>query len=254
MDHDLLRGFLEERISDRRVLKLISTWLRAGVLEGSTLLHPETGSPQGGPLSPLLSNVYLHQFDRRWKRECWRLGVEIRYADDAVILCPTRERALSALEALRSILASLGLELAEEKTRLVDLGERGQGFDFLGFHHRRVESFRRKGRYFCARWPSKQAVRAAKDRIRFLTDRRLLFRPMGEVVRNLNRFLVGWQGFFCRGNSTQVFKHLDYFVLERMARFLSKRHGHSGNGYGLRILYESGYGALHRLVGTVRYG
>lgn len=254
LDHDLLLRLLRERISDRRVLKLISTWLRAGVLEGSTLLHPESGSPQGGPLSPLLSNVYLHQLDRRWRRDCWRLGVVVRYADDAVVLCPTGERARVALEALRSILASLGLELAEAKTRLVDLGERGQGFDFLGFHFRKVESFRRKGRYFCARWPSKRAVSAAKERIRFLTDRRLLLLPTGDVVRNLNRFLVGWQTFFCRGNSTRVFDHVDRFVLDRMARFLSKKHGRSGLRYGWMILSRSGYLGLHRLVGTVRYG
>ena len=254
MDHDLLLGFLEERISDRRVLKLVSAWLRAGVLEGATLRHPETGSPQGGPLSPLLSNVYLHQLDRRWRRECWRLGVEVRYADDAVILCPTRERAQAALEALRSILADLGLELAEDKTRLVDLGERGQGFDFLGFHVRKVASFRRKGRSFCARWPSKQAVQAAKSRIRSLTDRRLLLLPVDDVVRNLNRFLVGWQTFFCRGNSTEVFDHVDRFVRDRMARFLSKKHGRSGLRYGYGILARSGNLGLHRLVGTVRNG
>jgi RNA-directed DNA polymerase len=170
------------------------------------------------------------------------------------LLCSTRDRARASLEALRSILADLGLELAEEKTRVVDLEERGEGFDFLGFHFRKVESLRRKGRYFCARWPSKRAVGAAKERIRFLTERRLLLLPVGDVVRNLNRFLVGWQTFFCRGNSTEVFDHLDRFVRDRMARFLSRKHGRSGLRYGNMILARSGNLGLHRLVGTVRHG
>ena len=150
----VLRSALEERISDRRMLALLMGWLRAGVWTGQALIRPETGTVQGGVISPLMANVVLHRLDRIWVERYWRLGKIVRYADDLVVLCPTRERAGQALAALAEILGGLGLALAPAKTSLVDLREPKAGFDFLGFHHRRVESFTRKGRYFLARWPS----------------------------------------------------------------------------------------------------
>lgn len=254
LDHDRLLEFLQKRISDRRVLKLISAWLRAGVWEGGIVSHPETGSSQGGPLSPVLANVYLHRLDVWWRQECWQLGALVRYGDDLLVLCPTKQRAEAALQALRTILASLGLALTEAKVQMVDLKDKGQGIDFLSFHHRRVESFTRKGRYFCARWPSAKAVTRAKDRVRELTARRLLPLPVEGVVRNVNEFLRGWRNYFGQGNSTTVFHDLDRFVVERIARFISKKHGHSGNGYGYLVLKRNDYLGLRWLVGTVRSG
>jgi RNA-directed DNA polymerase len=105
---EVLLDALRERISDRRVLRLIVGWLKAGVLAEGALLNPETGTPQGGVLSPLLANVVLHRLDRQWQAECRRLGVMVRYADDLVFLCPTKERAEAALAALEEILAALG--------------------------------------------------------------------------------------------------------------------------------------------------
>jgi RNA-directed DNA polymerase len=251
---EVLREALEERISDRRVLKLVMGWLQAGVWTGETVLHPEAGTPQGGVASPLLANVVLHRLDRAWHEHHRRLGVLVRYADDLVLLCPTKERAGTALAALTEILTGLGLTLASVKTRVVDLRAPGAGFDFLGFHHRRVESFTRKGKYFCARWPSERAVRAAKQRIRAQTHRRWNLLPVGEVVSRLNRFLRGWRNYFCHGNSTRVFHHLDRFTMERVARFVSDKHGHRGRNYGLRVLIDhDGLGVL-RLVGSVRNG
>lgn len=251
---DVLRAALEERISDRRVLALIMGWLRAGVMAGETLLHPESGTPQGGVASPLLANVVLHRLDRIWAKRFLRLGVLVRYADDLVVLCPTKERADAALAALAEILAELGLSLAAAKTHVVDLRVSGVGFDFLGFHHRRVESFTRKGRYFCARWPSERAVRRARERIRSHTARRWLLLDVESIVVRLNRFLVGWRGYFAYGNSTTVFHDLDEFVAERMARFISNKHGHHGRNYGLRVLIDHDYLGLTRLVGSVRHG
>ena len=147
----------------------------------------------------------------------------------------------------------LGLELNDAKTRLVDL-RAGEGFDFLGFHLRQVESFTRKGRVFFARWPSTSAVREARSRIRALTQRSRLRFPVHEVVGDLNRFLVGWRNYFRHGNSTMVFNGLDRFVMERMARFISKKHGRSGRGYGLLVLIDHHYLGLQRLVGSVRSG
>ena len=237
-----------------RMLALLMGWLRAGVWTGQALIRPETGTAQGGVISPLMANVVLHRLDRIWAERYWRLGRIVRYADDLVVLCPTRERAGQALAALAEILAGLGLALAPAKTSLVDLREPKAGFDFLGFHHRRVESFTRKGRYFCARWPSDRAVARAKDRIRAHTARRLLRLPVEDIVSHLNLFLAGWRGYFRHGNSTTVFHDLDRFAEERLARFISGKHGRHGRGYGLRVLIGHDYLGLVRLVGSVRHG
>ena len=251
---EVLRSALEERISDRRVLGLLMGWLRAGVWTGESLIHPESGTPQGGVISPLMANAVLHRLDRTWQERHRRLGFLVRYADDLVILSPTKERAEQALAVLAGILAELGLSLAPAKTSLVDLREPKAGFTFLGFHHRRVESFTRKGRFFCARWPSERAVRRAKERIRSHTDRRWLLLPVETIVERLNLFLVGWRGYFAYGNSTTVFHDLDEFVTERMARFVTKKHGYHGRNFGLMILRDHDNLGLKRLVGSVRHG
>lgn len=251
---EVLRQALAERISDRKVLGLIMGWLRAGVWAGETLLHPESGTPQGGVISPLLANVVLHRLDRTWASQHRRLGVLVRYADDLVVLCPTKERADAALRALTEVLADLGLSLAGAKTHVVDLREPRSGFDFLGFHHRRVRSFTGRGRLFCARWPSERAVRRARARIRDLTDRRLLSWPVAWVVEGLNRFLRGWRGYFRRGHSAAVFHDLDQFVTERVARFISKKHGHHGRNFGLMVLRDHDRLGLVALSGSVRTG
>jgi RNA-directed DNA polymerase len=245
---------LEERISDGRVLRLIMGWLRAGVWTGETLIHPQSGTPQGGVISPLIANAVLHRLDRIWAQQYWRLGVLCRYADDLVVLCPTKERADLALAALAEILAGLGLSLADAKTHVVDLREPKAGFDFLGFQHRRVESFTRKGRWFCARWPSTRAVKRAKERIRSHTARWWLMLTVGYVVERLNEFLVGWRGYFAKGNSTKVFHDLDEFVVERVARFISNKHGHHGRNYGLRVLIDHNGLGIVRLTGSIKHG
>ncbi len=250
---EVLRSALEERISDRRMVKLLMGWLRAGIWTGETLIHPETGTAQGGVISPLMANVVLHRLDRRWQQDHRRLGQIIRFADDLVILSPTRERAEEALAVLTGILTGLGLSLAPAKTSLVNLREAKSSFTFLGFHHRRVESFTRKGRHFLSRWPSDRSVGRAKDRIRLHTDRRWLMLPVEDVVRNLNRFLIGWRGYFRYGNSTTVFHDLDQFTMERLARFISNKHGHHGRRYGLRVLIDHECLGLVRLVGSVRH-
>ena len=142
--HDALMHAVEERISDRAVLRLLRSMLRAGVLEDGTVRRPVTGAAQGGVISPLLANVYLHRIDRMWAAR--EHGVLVRFADDLLVMCRSRAQAEAALQRLRTLLAALGLQPKEAKTRIVHLQVDGEGFDFLGFHHRMVRSRPRDGR------------------------------------------------------------------------------------------------------------
>src|SRR6266498_3049205 len=181
--HDRLVAAVEERICDRKLLKLMRALLRAGVMEQGAVRRSVSGTPQGGVVSPLLCNVYLHRLDRVWRtRGC---GVLVRYADDLVVMCRTEAEAERALAALGAVLAELGLELKEAKTRIVHLCEGGEGLDFLGFHHRWVRARGPRVRHvtFLARWPSRTAMQHARDRVRELTAHERLLLPSSRSCR-----------------------------------------------------------------------
>ena len=182
--------------------------LRAGVMEHGAVTSRTAGTPQGGVISPLLANVYLHRLDQQWQTA--GAGVLVRYADDLVAMCKNRREADHALAALTALLASLGLEPKPAKTRIVHLQEGGEGLDFLGFHHRWVRSRDPRFRHVCflARWPSRQAMQRARERVRELTARDRLRWPVEQVVQDLNRFLRGWAGYFRYGNSTVQFDQI----------------------------------------------
>ena len=153
IDHDLLMKLVEQRIYDRRVLKLLRQWLKAGVLDGGELLPSDQGVPQGGVISSVLANVVLHELDRLWEDRCSQLGQLIRYADDAVVLCRTEAQAREALWRVGIILTRLKLTLHPTKTQVVYVGDGRQGFDFLGFHCRKVESWKDRKYRYLQRWP-----------------------------------------------------------------------------------------------------
>ena len=202
--HDRLMTAIGERVADQSVLKLIRQILRAGVMQDGQVRREVTGAAQGGPVSPLLCNVYLHRIDREWNER--EHGVIVRFADDALVMCRTRQQAEAALARLRALLAELGLEPKEAKTAIIHLEEDGPGMDFLGFHHRLVRSRRVRGNksvVFLARWPADKAMQHAQDRIREITDRSRLLLPVETVVAELNVFLTGWAGYFRFGNSTR---------------------------------------------------
>jgi group II intron reverse transcriptase/maturase len=251
--HSGLMQAIEERVCDRAVLSLLRRMLRAGVMDGGSLRRSATGAPQGGVISPLLCNVYLHRLDRAWSTEPH--GVLVRFADDAVVMCQTRQQADAALARLTVLLAGLGLEPKAAKTRIVHLAEGEEGFDFLGFRHRLVRGWTPKSAHltFLARWPARKAVQRARDRIRELTGRKWLWMPVEDIVRDLNMFLRGWAGYFRYGNSARVLGQIRNFAFMRLAIWMSKK----GNrrrawGWGIKqLLLSPNQLGLISLDGTV---
>jgi RNA-directed DNA polymerase len=233
--HDGLMAAIEERVVDRKLLRLVRGMLRAGVMEHGALRRRDAGTPQGGVISPLLANVYLHRLDRQWQNA--GDGVLVRYADDLVVLCKNRRQAIGALDALTAILAGLGLEPKPAKTRIVHLAEGGEGLDFLGFHHRWVRARDPRFRHVCflARWPSRQAMQRARERVRELTARDRLRWPVERTVQDLNRFLRGWAGYFRYGNSTVQFDQIIRHADRRLALLIAKRHQQPWR-YGRQVL------------------
>jgi group II intron reverse transcriptase/maturase len=236
--HSGLMSAVEERICDRGILGLLRAFLRAGVMQDGALRKPVSGTPQGGCISPLLCNVYLTRLDRAWRPA---YGTLVRYADDLLAICRTKGQAQAALARLTALLAELGLQPKAAKTRIVELVEGQPGVDFLGFHHRLVRSRPVRGTggfVYLARWPSRQAVQHARDRIRFLTMRARLAAPVEQVVAEVNMFLRGWAGYFRFGNSAWVFDEISKYALMRIALFVAKRH-QRGRSWGFAHVYRS---------------
>lgn len=208
---------LRRRISDGELLRLIYRWLKAGYLQDGEYHDTDQGSPQGGVLSPLLANVYLHQMDAAHRTQKTFIGRLVRYADDFVIQCGTREHAERALAWSREQLEKLGLRLHPEKTRLVMDRE---GFDFLGFHHQRLllKTTQRESRGVL-RWPSPKACRRFRTQIRrVLGPPGRMRREWGRVQLDLRLYTTGWVQYYRHGESSRIFTRLDRFVEERVAR------------------------------------
>ncbi len=235
--HEKLMQAVGERVCDQTVLALLRVMLRAGVLSDGVVRRSVTGTPQGGVVSPLLANVYLHRIDRAWDER--QHGVLVRYADDVVVMCASRAQAEAALARLTAVLAELGLEPKAAKTRIVQLTVGGEGLDFLGFHHRLVRSDgRRTGKHvtFLARWPTSKAMQHARDRIRELTDRSRLLLPVEVIVATVNRFVRGWAAYFRYGNSARHFDKIRGYMGMRLALIVSKRHKRS-RAFGRSVVF-----------------
>ena len=258
IDHDLLIKLLQERISDRRVLKLVKGWLKAGVLDEGARTETISGVPQGGVISPLLANIYLNVADQIWEQE--GTGILVRFADDAVILCRTEIGIQRADETLKLCLGILGLKANDAKTRTVDLREGREGFDFLGCHfHARVSGKlleRGVRKYYLHRWPSTPSMNRVRQKVRARTGaNRGGVKDIREVIEDLNPVLRGWGNYFRTGNAADKFLQIDQYVWKRLTRLQVRRRGRNLKPGQVDQWTNDWFRdqGLHRLRGTIRY-
>jgi RNA-directed DNA polymerase len=254
--HSELLKSLARRLSDGNLLRLLKQWLEMAVEEqdarGRTCRTTRAkdegrGTPQGSPLSPLLSNIYMRRFVLGWKMlgHDQRLDAHlVNYADDFVICC--RGTAAAAMTAMRDMMAKLKLTVNEAKTRLCRLPE--ETFDFLGYTLGRCYS-RRTGRAYLGTRPSAKKVRRLRVALSECTGRHMTLLPVEEIVARLNRMLVGWANYFCLGPVSQAYRALDQHVCRRLRQWLCDKHQVPGQGFGR---FPDTY--LHRVLGLARLG
>lgn len=220
--HDRLMALMRERIADGRVLGLIEGFLKQGVMEGTDWLEAgEEGTPQGGVISPLLANIYLDPLDRLMAGSGFEM---VRYADDMVVLCRSREEAAAALGKLRQWMEGAGLTLHPDKTRMVDMNPAESHFDFLGYRFKRT----RRGRLI--RLVRPKSLRKLRETIKLKT-RRTSGKSMEAIAADLNRTLKSWFAYFKHAHVSEL-GEIDQWLRMRLRSILRKRRGGRGRGRG----------------------
>jgi RNA-directed DNA polymerase len=229
--HDQLIKCLEVRIADRSVLALIRLWLQSPVVErdksGRTKAsRPKQGTPQGGVISPLLANIYLHWFEKAFHRDDgpahWANAKIVRYADDFVILARyVGSRLTTWVESLLE--GRFKLTINREKTQVVGLNQPDTSLNFRGYTFRSDRDLRGRGHRYLNVFPSRKAMERARQRIRELTDRRWCLAPIQSVLTRVNAFLRGWGQYYAHGYPSKAFRELNWFVLCRLTHHLQRR-------------------------------
>jgi RNA-directed DNA polymerase len=254
IQRETLMELVKERISDRRVLKLIRQWMECGVMEDGTVRETLAGTPQGGVISPLLANIYLNKLDRIWAARCGQLGELVRYADDFVVMCATESQAREALRRVGLVMDRLGLTLHPAKTRMVDLRRGKESFEFLGCTIRKKRSIQRApSKYYVQRWPSPKATKKLRERVRELTSKRQSGKDVKQIVAELTPVLRGWGNYFRTGNADREFNKMDYFVVKSIRRWQYRRGGQRPTKRAPFTGDQLHGMGLHKLMGTVKY-
>jgi group II intron reverse transcriptase/maturase len=241
IDHDKLMKHVERRISDRRVLKLLRQWLTAGVMEEGSWSAANTGTPQGGVISPLIYKNCLHLLDVVRETRCARIGTLVRYANDFVVMCKTKENVEEAEKHVRVVLATLGLELHPDTTRKVELSGGLEGFDFLGCHLRKrmsgpIRKRERKRVYFLNRLRCVRSIKRVRQRVKAMTPRWRCYADPRVVIEELNPVLGGWGNDSRTGNPATKFNQLDAYVWRRHLARRVKRKVRNLRAQGNRVL------------------
>jgi RNA-directed DNA polymerase len=223
LNHELLIAKVAAKVADGKVLSLLRQMLTAGALRDGVYESAIAGTPQGGVVSPLLSNIYLHRFDEKLAQEGFALT---RYADDWVIICRTREEAERALASARAVLeGELGLQLQPEKTRIVHVS---QGFEFLGYKIQRGKGFRYKaGGPSLYAIPRERSIRRLKDKVRAITNRHT-HRSFGMMLAELNPVVRGWGMYYRRAHVRRIFSRLNGWIVRRVWNFRFRRWRNAG--------------------------
>jgi RNA-directed DNA polymerase len=243
--HERLMQRIEERISDGRILGLLRGWLKQDIVQDLQQWTPTEGTPQGAVISPLLANIYLHPLDERMAARGYRM---VRYADDFVVLCKSREEAAAALAEIQAWVTDNGLRLHPDKTHVGDCRQAGQGFEFLGY---RFEAGRR--------WVRKKSLNRLKDSIRART-RRTCGQSLARVIESLNPMLKGWFAYFKHAHP-YTFITLDKFIRRRLRAILRKQNKRPGFGHSRAdhqrwinaYFAQAGLLALHTAWTTARH-
>ena len=229
---DKLPACVRMRVVDRSVLKLIRMWLETPVVEPGEEGKPERwsrprkGSPQGGVISPLLSNVYLHWFDKLFHRADgpaqWAGAKLVRYADDFVVLARYQGTRLTGWIEPK-LEGWLGLEINREKTRVVNLKEEGASLDFLGFTFRYYDDLKGRGWRYLNVSPSGKALKKEREKLHEMTDHRQCHKPIPQLIEEVNRHLKGWKNYFDFGYPRQAFREINTYVRYRLTQHLRRR-------------------------------
>ena len=250
--HDKLMKCLEMRIVDRHVLRLIRMWLTAPIQEdggkGPRITKPKQGTPQGGVISPLLANLYLHWFDKVFHNSKgpaqWAKAILVRYADDFVIMARSQRDSITKYVE-EKIENWLGLKINREKTKIVKLKE-GDTLNFLGYSFVYHKDLKGRDKMYLNVIPSTKAIAKEKEKLRELTSKSQCFKPIGDMIEEINRNLRGWANYFSLGYPRKSMREINYFVRERLKKHLQKR---SQRGYKLRD--ESSYYELFNRMGLI---
>lgn len=226
VNQDKLMILIEQRISDRRILKLIRQWMRSGILYGNILTISELGTSQGSVISPLLANIYLNTLDRLWEKYGCTHGILVRYADDTVIICKNKKSANHAQNLLQYIMGKLDLKLHPVKTKIINMWDGTEGFDFLGLHHRRFSKINKKGNRYgeTYQYPSKKAMKKMKRTVKeSINQRHLLVKTEEELIKILNPKITGWRNYYKTRNDRKWMRAIDWYILCTFCRWNNKK-------------------------------